>query len=406
MTSLKVPSLWLITLIAGLPILSETIYVPSLPEIAEALNASENLVERTLTIYLFGFGIGVLFWGRQSDKVGRKPALLAGFVLYMLGSLGCWMSSSIEALLFWRFAQAFGGSTGSVLGQSIARDAIPTSDRAKAFATITMALGFAPAVGPVIGGYTAQYFGWSSVFIVLMVLALLSIFCIAKFLPETHLNRLKKEELPSLWKTACLVLKDPHVLRMGLLVGGCNGIIFSYAAESPFYFIEILKMEPKNYGLLGMFTASAYILGAQYVRKAHKMNFSNSKIIKQGCWFNFLGTIALTLLAFSGLIHISHGLIAIASVVVMMMIIYTANGIITPSALSCALENYGKIAGSAASIFGCFYYLVISGFTFLMSWAHNGTVYPMPFLFLGISILMLWMGFLYSRQQALAIKAA
>lgn len=61
MTKILQPALWLITLIAGLPQLSETVYTPSLPEIAKALMASESMVEYTLTIYLFGFAFGALF---------------------------------------------------------------------------------------------------------------------------------------------------------------------------------------------------------------------------------------------------------------------------------------------------------------------------------------------------------
>ena len=76
----KLPGLWLIVLLVGLPQLSETVYTPSLPEIAYAMKASESMVEYTLTIYLFGFAIGTLFFGKISDRFGRKPCLLAGVI--------------------------------------------------------------------------------------------------------------------------------------------------------------------------------------------------------------------------------------------------------------------------------------------------------------------------------------
>ncbi len=88
MSPLLVPALWLIVLIVGLPQLSETVYTPSLPDIAHALRTSEAMVEYTLTIYLFGFALGTLFWGRVSDKLGRKPCTIAGLLIFIVGCGG------------------------------------------------------------------------------------------------------------------------------------------------------------------------------------------------------------------------------------------------------------------------------------------------------------------------------
>ena len=89
MTRVTSPAIWLIILIVGLPQLSETVYTPSFPAIAHALAISEAMVEHTLTIYLFGFALGTLFWGYLSDKIGRKPCVLAGLFIFSLGCVGC-----------------------------------------------------------------------------------------------------------------------------------------------------------------------------------------------------------------------------------------------------------------------------------------------------------------------------
>ncbi|MBX9977600.1 MAG: MFS transporter, partial [Alphaproteobacteria bacterium] len=107
------PAIWLIILIVGLPQFSETVYTPSLPDIARALRTSDTMVEYTLTIYLFAFALGTLLWGRISDQYGRKLPLLLGLGLYCVGCIGCTLAPSIDILLLSRFIQAFGGSTGS-----------------------------------------------------------------------------------------------------------------------------------------------------------------------------------------------------------------------------------------------------------------------------------------------------
>lgn len=141
------PAVWLMVLIVGLPQLSETVYTPSLPDIAHALHASESMVEYTLTIYLFGFAIGTLFWGKLSDKLGRKFCVLAGLFVFVIGCLGCYFSSTIEMLMLSRFVQAFGGSIGSVIGQSICRDAFHGPALGRVYASVSSALALFPALG-------------------------------------------------------------------------------------------------------------------------------------------------------------------------------------------------------------------------------------------------------------------
>ncbi len=186
MSTLKTPPLWLLVLIVGLPQLSETVYTPSLPDVAQTFGIAHYLVEYTLTIYLFGFAIGTLFWGKISDKYGRKPSLLAGLILYVFGCVGCFYAASFKAFMINRFIQAFGGSTGSVLGQVICRDAFSGSVRGKVFSIIGSALAFSPAIGPVIGSFVAEAWQWPALFVLLSFIGLLVIFFIIILLPETY----------------------------------------------------------------------------------------------------------------------------------------------------------------------------------------------------------------------------
>src|SRR5438105_5944435 len=130
------PAIWLIVLIVGLPQLSETVYTPSLPDIADGMKTSEAMVEYTLTIYLLGFAIGTLFWGILSDKIGRKPCVLAGLLIFIVGCIGCYYSSTITELMLARFIQALGGSIGSIIGQAICRDAFHGQSLGKAYSLI------------------------------------------------------------------------------------------------------------------------------------------------------------------------------------------------------------------------------------------------------------------------------
>lgn len=380
MTQSLPPRLGLLVLTAGLPLLSETIYSPALPDIAYALSTSDNMAEYTLTIYLFAFALGTLFWGSLSDYYGRKPCLMAGLVIYTLGCLGCFMATSITFLLISRFIQAFGGSTGSVLTQAICRDTFKGSERGKAFAYIGSSLALAPAVGPVIGGMVDQHFGWSAIFLLLIVMGCTVLYCVHNLLEESYPPSIQRVKLVSLGLS---LLRDPHVMGSSILVAAVNGISFSFYAEGSFYFIGLLGLSPAQYGFCFVGIASAAFTGALLSRYLHNRQTSMTIIkwginaIIIGCSL-FLSTVLATM-ANTPLISIS---------LMSMMIITLGIGMVGPSVLAQALINYQYAVGTASSLFGCFYYLLISLLTLGIGTLHNDSLWLMPAYFLGISLVM------------------
>ena len=192
----------------------------------------------------------ILLWGYLSDKIGRRPGLFLGLGIYIIASLLCWFSDSIQYLIIMRFIQGFGASVGSVLGQAIIRDIIAPKDRAAIFAAISIAMSFAPAIGLAVGSVIIQNFHWSAIFIILIIFAAVIMVSILLFIPETNLNLNLKQSHYLFSKCFNQIIQDSKGLRLGFLVGGVMGLLFGYFAESSFYFIEILAMSPMHYGLL------------------------------------------------------------------------------------------------------------------------------------------------------------
>jgi Bcr/CflA subfamily drug resistance transporter len=387
MTHILVPAIWLIVLIVGLPQLSETIYTPSLPDIAHSLKTQESTVEYTLTIYLFGFAGGTLFWGKFSDKFGRKPGVIAGLLIFIIGCIGCYLSSTIEMLMVWRWVQAFGGSIGSVLGQAICRDAFQGPALSKIYSSIGSALALFPALGPVCGGMIAEQFGWVNIFIFLTLFGfILTILVIAK-LPETYQKN--PHQALSLGNIFLKLIKDKKVIGFGLIVAGCNGILFSYFAEGSFYFIKGLNLSPSQYGLSFIAVATATMGGGILSRKL-QANYSSKEIMGYGLTIITIATSVCSLIAI-----INHVILRLPT---FLMINITLIGqmsiafgicMATSNALALALVDYKHAIGTASSLFGFFYYCLISAFTFGMGLLHNGTLLPMPLYFLGISLFMM-----------------
>lgn len=387
------PAIWLIILIVGLPLLSETVYTPSLPDIAHALSVSDSWVEYTLTIYLFGFALGTLIWGNLSDKWGRKPCLVAGLAIYLVGCLGCYLSDSIFWLMVSRFIQAFGGSVGSVLGQAICRDAFHGPTLGKVYASVGAALAVFPAIGPIIGGAIDQNFGWSAIFLFLITFGALVLGLSMWSLAETH-HKESREHIP-LKDTLFKMMRDRHVIGYGFLVAAANGIAFSYYAEGPFFMIDLLKLTPSQYGLTFIALASATLCGGLVGRKLHDHRDSRA-ILNYG-----LGTTLLGSFFFVGIIGIPFNrILLIGGSLLAMMLMMGGIALVTSNALSLSLVGYKKCIGTASSLFGFFYYSLVSLFTLGIGYLHNETLAVMPIYFCGIAVFMIVINKTLLREKA------
>jgi DHA1 family bicyclomycin/chloramphenicol resistance-like MFS transporter/DHA1 family 2-module integral membrane pump EmrD-like MFS transporter len=121
----RIVSPFLVFVVLLLMVLMQTTtdqYVPSLPAITKAFNSSEAAIQMTLSLFMLGLGISHVFYGPLSDKIGRKPPLMFGIGLSILGSLCCFLATSVWMLILGRFLQGFGIGCCSSVGRSLVRD--------------------------------------------------------------------------------------------------------------------------------------------------------------------------------------------------------------------------------------------------------------------------------------------
>lgn len=368
-------SIGLLIALVGFPQISETIYTPALPNVVSGLFASASVVEMTLAIYFLGFAVGVLVWGTISDWCGRRHALLMGLIVYGIGTLACANVASVEALLAWRFLQAFGASVGSVITQTILRDSYDGAERTKLFSVMSGALAFSPAIGPLLGGFISEFLGWRANFWALAILAVgLSIWSFF-LLPETRPAQSRPLSLSKISHLFIEMIRSHVLWGHILLIGATNGVLFGFYQEAPFVFIEQLGIQPSYYGLFGLLIAAATILAAR-ISYRQSNRFSAQFIIQCGAACILVGGFIFILTVLMGIFNLKA--IGSAIVVLTLFLIFFGIGMIIPNSLSQALKPYQTAAGTAGSIFGGCYYCLIAGFTWLMSILHNGTALPLP----------------------------
>jgi Bcr/CflA subfamily drug resistance transporter len=392
------PPLWLLFLLVGFPQLSETVYSPALPTIAHSLSAGNHLVQWTLSIYFVGFSLGVFIWGRLSDGWGRRPTMLAGLAVYAFASFLCLVSNNIMVLLMVRLVQGLGASSGSVLTQTMARESLHDQKRHRFFSSVGFVIAFSIALGPFVGGYLTQWFGWRANFGLLLVLAVGIMVCACVALPETRVQ--SQQQKSKVREVFLLLFKDSYFLACVWLVAVVNGILFSYFAEAPFIFIRLTHLSTSQYGWLGGLIAVASLLGGLASRRLVQ-NFSPVQIMVRGCAILLLSSVVLVVITFllpSNLMHDSRYAVCVIMLPVMGLV-FAGFGFLVPMALSTALQPYQSVLGTAGALFGLSYYLIIAFLTWVMGAIHNGTVYPMPVYFLILSVLSTAVCFFWIRRK-------
>lgn len=224
-------------------------YLPGFTAIAKDLNTTIDQVQLSLTSYVFGISIGQLFYGPLLDRFGRRKPLYAGLIIYVLASIGCAFTHSVESLILMRLLQAIGGCVGMVAAQALVRDLFPVNKSAQVFSLIILVIAVSPMIAPTIGGYVTAAFGWHWVFIILAGIALLIMAAVYFYLPLGK----KADSTISLKPRSVLanyfvVSKQPQFLIYTLAGGIAMAGPFAYIVGSSDVYMNIYGLTEQQYG--------------------------------------------------------------------------------------------------------------------------------------------------------------
>ncbi|RKF18811.1 Bcr/CflA family efflux MFS transporter [Alginatibacterium sediminis] len=201
-----------LVVISAFPPLTTDLYLPALPQMVEVFNTNQTMVNMTLSVYFVIYAFGLLFWGPLSDKYGRKPIMLIGIAIYVLASLLCAFSGSIEMLIGSRVIQAFGGSAVTVVATAIVKDLYDGREREKIMATIMSLVIIAPMIAPVVGALLLKVAAWPMMFVALAIFGASSaIFALCY--QETLEVRSSGTMLQS-WARLGVVIKNPNFVSL------------------------------------------------------------------------------------------------------------------------------------------------------------------------------------------------
>ena len=140
------------------------LFMPVIPAVKADLALSDAMAQFTFSIALFGMAFAPLVYGSLSDRYGRRPLLLSGLSIFLIGSLISAVADSVTVLVVGRLAQAIGAGCGVTLVRTIAADVYGPSRLVKVIAYVTMFYTLGPMISPMVGGFLSDVLGWRSVF--------------------------------------------------------------------------------------------------------------------------------------------------------------------------------------------------------------------------------------------------
>lgn len=363
-------------------------YLPGFPAIATALNTTIASVQLSLTSYFVGIAAGQILYGPLLDRYGRKIPLYSGLGLYIVASLGCAFTNSVESLIAMRFLQALGGCAGMVAAQTLIRDLFPVNKTAQAFSSMTLVVAVSPMIAPTIGGYMTVAFGWHSLFIVLAIITALIVLAAYWMLPQGRKPDPSISLKPkSVIKNFYSVIRHPQFIIYTLAGGFASSATFAYIAGSSDVFMNLYGVSEQEYGWIFAITA-ATIIGSTQLNHLLLKRFTSQQLVMATLVVQtVIGIILVTGTAFEWYTKID--------LIVIIALLLAGHGLVNSNSFALALAPFSKHTGSAAALVGSFRMTMAGVTSALVSALHNNTAIPMIVVMVGcivIALLLLALG--------------
>jgi len=322
--------------------LSNDAYLPAMPHIARDLQTSHHLVQLTLTAWFMGAASIQLILGPVCDRLGRRPVLLFGGLLFILTAIGCATATSIHALLILRFAQGATIASMGVAGYATIHDLY---DREKAIHMIAMMNSItvlAPAFGPLFGAIILHFTNWRMIFVLLAIWAFAAIAGLQFKMPETRQDHQVETSLRIILRQYKNMLINKRFLLYMLISRALFAAMIAWIAAGPFLLIDHFHFSSLAFGLAQVFIFGSFILGARTVKHAtHR--FTLKAIIRFGVITVFVASCYALL---SSLFYPQ----VIWNMIAAMIFIAGASGLIFPILGRLAVEASDEPMGSKVAM--------------------------------------------------------
>ncbi|MDH4982317.1 multidrug effflux MFS transporter [Hyphomicrobium sp. D-2] len=374
----------LIAVMMSLTAMAVDVMLPALPQIGDALGVTDpNTRQDIVIIYMLGFAVGQLVYGRLSDRYGRKPVLMVGMGVFVVGSLAASFASGFTLLLLARLVQGLGAAAPRVLAIAIVRDRFSGREMARVMSFAMALFIIIPVLAPGMGQGVLTVGSWRNIFDLLLAAGAVVALWAALRLPESA--PLMEEPVP-FGRSIRMVLEDRQTFGYALASGLIFGCVLAYVASAQQIFVDIYQLGaafPLAFGAIALAIGTASLVNARWVESLGMRRVSHSALVG----FTLLALVLLALAKF--------GVADIVVFAVMMAALFFLFGLVAPNFNALAMEPQGDNAGMASSIVGFLSTAAGAAAGAVIGHAFDGSIVPLATGFVALGamalILVIWM---------------
>jgi DHA1 family bicyclomycin/chloramphenicol resistance-like MFS transporter len=346
--------------------------LPALGEIARDLGvARANDVQLVVSSIFLGMTVGQLAYGPLSDRLGRKPALLAGLVLYMAGCLVSLFSRSFPVMLAGRLMQGLGVAAPRIIALAMIRDQYQGRPMARVTSIVMAVFIIVPVIAPSLGQGILLVASWRAIFVAFLVVALAAFAWFALRQPETLAVERRVPFTPS---RVLAGFREVLTTRAALLNTVAAGLVFGafvgYLSTAQQVFQEqygLGRLFPLYFALLATSLGCASLINARLV-----MRFGMSRLARWALWA-IIGISALFALVSRA--HGGHP--PLPWLVAYLLVVFFCEGTLYGNLTALAMEPLGHVAGVGAAVVGALSLFVSILGGLAIGQAYDGTVQPL-----------------------------
>ncbi|EMA4136787.1 MFS transporter [Cronobacter turicensis] len=255
---------------------------PGMLAVVEQYQAGVEWVPTSMTAYLAGGMFLQWLLGPLSDRIGRRPVMLAGVVWFIVTCLATLLAQTIEQFTVLRFLQGISLCFIGAVGYAAIQESFEEAVCIKITALMANVALIAPLLGPLVGAAWVHAAPWEMMFVLFAMLAAISFFGLWRAMPETATRLGEKLSLRELGRDYKAVLKNLRFVSGALAIGFVSLPLLAWIAQSPVIIISGEQMSTYEYGLLQVPIFGALIIGNLVLAKLTARRAVRSLIVMGG----------------------------------------------------------------------------------------------------------------------------
>lgn len=327
--------------------LAMDIYLPVVPDMPGILATTPAIIQLTLSLYMIVLGVGQIVFGPVSDRIGRRPVLIGGALLFAAASLFMAATASAPAFLALRLLQAIGASAALVVTFATVRDVYAERpEGATIYAMFSAMLAFVPALGPIAGALIAGHFGWRAIFVTLGVLAIAAS---AHAMPRWRETR--PVDADGQGRSFAPILRNGAFWTYTLGFSAAMGSFFVFFSTAPRVLIDRAGYSELGFSLVFATVAVMMIATTRFAKRFVAL-------------WGIVGSLArgMALLVLGALLLVVGQSMAAPSLWTFVLPMWViAIGIVFTGSVTAngALQAFGHVAGTAVALYFCIQSLIV-----------------------------------------------